>query len=86
MSNHPWFGNIIEVVKSAGKDRNMKEEVQNLSYSRRNKRPQKDRERILLVASVWIAEIVRHLYVVVCYINYLLPLGGSIIADILKNN
>lgn len=39
---------------------------------------------MLLLASAWIAEFVGHLYVIVCYINYLLPLGGSIIADILK--
>lgn len=45
-----------------------------------------EKDRVFLGASVWIAGIVRHLYVVVCYINYLLPLGGSIIAGILKIN
>lgn len=43
--NHPWLQNVIEVVKSAGKDRSMDEGVQNMSYSRRNKRPGKDREK-----------------------------------------
>lgn len=38
------MGNVIEVGKSAGKDRSMNEEVQNMSYSRRNKRPEKGRE------------------------------------------
>lgn len=44
LSNHPWLGNVIEVGKSAGKDRSMNEEVQSMSYSRRNKRPEKGRE------------------------------------------
>jgi len=45
---------------------------------------EKTEKRMLLVASVLIEGIVRNLYVVVCYINYLLPLGGGIIAGIVK--
>lgn len=41
-------------------------------------------KRMLTVTDIWIVEIIRHLYVVVYYINYLLPLGGSILANILR--
>lgn len=85
LPSHTWLGNIIETVKSAGKSGNINKRLQIIFYSKRNKRQGKDKT-MLWVGSTCIVEFVRYPHVGVCYINYLLPLGGSILADILKKN